>query len=191
VAHLLHGRLQRPKKLKYRNNAHNTSRQHTWWAERCRTPDGRIRPGVVVELKCQVKNIQIFDGADNAVYDIFAATDEEFGLIFPNGTDVAFIDEVYQTQPSQTVVAVSDFPPDPGPHEHLCQPAAAHAGKECGPPYRSRRRAMCGAAQCTAEGIESHPLPAPSFSAARLNRSKSIEKSLMRSRSNHLPSNSV
>lgn len=25
-----------------------------------------------------MKNIQVFDGADNAVYDIFAATDEEF-----------------------------------------------------------------------------------------------------------------
>lgn len=52
-----------------------------------------------------MKNIQVFDGADNAAYDIFAATDEEFGLIFPNGTDVAFIDEVYQTQPSQTLNA--------------------------------------------------------------------------------------
>lgn len=52
-----------------------------------------------------MKNIQIFDGADNAVYDIFAATDEEFSLIFTNGTDVAFIDEVYQKQPSQTLNA--------------------------------------------------------------------------------------
>jgi hypothetical protein len=52
-----------------------------------------------------VKNIQVFDGADNALYDIFAATDEEFALIFPNGTDVAFIDEVYQKQPSQTLNA--------------------------------------------------------------------------------------
>jgi len=46
-----------------------------------------------------VKNIQIFDGADNAVFDVFAATDEEFSLIFASGTDVAFIDEVYQNQP--------------------------------------------------------------------------------------------
>lgn len=52
-----------------------------------------------------MKNIQIFDGADNAVYDIFAATDEEFALIFPNGTDVAFIDEVYQQQPTQLLDA--------------------------------------------------------------------------------------
>jgi|SRR5581483_6481805 len=41
-----------------------------------------------------MKNIQIIDGALNAVYDIFAATDEEFALIFPDGQDVAFIDEV-------------------------------------------------------------------------------------------------
>lgn len=52
-----------------------------------------------------MKNIQVFDRADNAVYDVFAATDEEFALIFPNDTDVAFIDEVYQKQPSQTLDA--------------------------------------------------------------------------------------
>lgn len=43
-----------------------------------------------------MKNIQVFDGADNAVYDIFSATDEEFDLIFAAGQDVAFIDEVYE-----------------------------------------------------------------------------------------------
>lgn len=41
-----------------------------------------------------MKNIQVIDGADNCVYDVFAATDEEFALIFPDGQDVAFIDEV-------------------------------------------------------------------------------------------------
>lgn len=41
-----------------------------------------------------MKNIQVIDGADNCVYDIFAATEEEFELIFPPGQDVAFIDEV-------------------------------------------------------------------------------------------------
>lgn len=45
-----------------------------------------------------MKNIQIFDGANNAVYDIFSATDDEFALIFPVGEDVAFIDEVYERQ---------------------------------------------------------------------------------------------
>ena len=52
-----------------------------------------------------MKNIQVFDGADNAVYDIFTATDEEFSLIFPTGTDVAFIDEVYQKQSAQALDA--------------------------------------------------------------------------------------
>ncbi len=41
-----------------------------------------------------MKNIQVIDGAVNCVYDIFAATEEEFDLIFPSGQDVAFIDEV-------------------------------------------------------------------------------------------------
>jgi hypothetical protein len=50
-----------------------------------------------------VKNIQIFDGAENAVYDIFAATDDEFALIFPSGTDVAFIDEAYQNQSAKAL----------------------------------------------------------------------------------------
>jgi hypothetical protein len=35
------------------------------------------------------------NGAVNCVYDIFAATEDEFSLVFPPGTDVAFIDEVY------------------------------------------------------------------------------------------------
>jgi hypothetical protein len=42
-----------------------------------------------------VKNIQVIDGADNCVYDIFAATEEEFSLIFQNGEDVAFNEEVW------------------------------------------------------------------------------------------------
>ena len=41
-----------------------------------------------------MKNIQVIDGADNCVYDIFAATDEEFSVIFQAGQDIAFIDEV-------------------------------------------------------------------------------------------------
>lgn len=43
-----------------------------------------------------MKNIQVIDGAVNCVYDIFAATDEEFALIFPDGQDIAFVDEVYE-----------------------------------------------------------------------------------------------
>ena len=36
-----------------------------------------------------MKNIQIIDGAENSVYDIFQATEDEFAVIFPDGTDVA------------------------------------------------------------------------------------------------------
>ena len=42
-----------------------------------------------------MKNIQVIDGAENCVYDIFAATDADFSLIFPAGEDVAFIEELY------------------------------------------------------------------------------------------------
>lgn len=42
-----------------------------------------------------MKNIQVIDGAENCVYDIFAATDEEFAAIFPAGQDIAFIGDVY------------------------------------------------------------------------------------------------
>ena len=48
-----------------------------------------------------MKNIQVIDGAINSVYDIFAATDEEFALIFPGDQDVAFIDEVMTRGPER------------------------------------------------------------------------------------------
>ena len=41
------------------------------------------------------------DGADNSVFDVFAATDEEFALIFPQGQDVAFISEVMARGPGK------------------------------------------------------------------------------------------
>jgi hypothetical protein len=41
-----------------------------------------------------VKNIQVIDAARNAVFDVFAATEDEFALIFPPDQDVVFIDEV-------------------------------------------------------------------------------------------------
>ena len=45
-----------------------------------------------------MKNIQIIDGAENCTYDIFAATDEEFLIIFPPGQDIAFIEEVFSRE---------------------------------------------------------------------------------------------
>ena len=46
-----------------------------------------------------MKNIQVIDGAKNCAFDIFAATEEEFSLIFPDGQDVAFIDEIEARDP--------------------------------------------------------------------------------------------
>lgn len=50
-----------------------------------------------------MKNIQVIDGAVNCVYDIFQATEEEFRAIFPEGQDVAFIDEVYANGDEETL----------------------------------------------------------------------------------------
>jgi len=41
-----------------------------------------------------MKNIIVIDGAENCVYDIFAAPDDDFALIFPEGTDIAFIEDI-------------------------------------------------------------------------------------------------
>ncbi len=41
-----------------------------------------------------MKNIQVIDGASNCTYDIFAMTDEEFGILFPGpGQDIEFIED--------------------------------------------------------------------------------------------------
>jgi hypothetical protein len=50
-----------------------------------------------------MKNIQVIDGAENCVYDVFAATDEEFSLIFPSGQDIAFIDELFSRAERATI----------------------------------------------------------------------------------------
>jgi hypothetical protein len=42
-----------------------------------------------------MKNIQIFDSAENATFSIFQATEEEFAAIFPGpGQDVEFIEDL-------------------------------------------------------------------------------------------------
>ena len=43
-----------------------------------------------------MKNIQIIDSAENCVYDIFEATDEEFAFIFTNNTNIAFSEDLWQ-----------------------------------------------------------------------------------------------
>lgn len=44
-----------------------------------------------------MKNVQVIDGAINCVYDIFQIEDEGFDLIFKNGVDVAFIEDLEES----------------------------------------------------------------------------------------------
>ena len=41
-----------------------------------------------------MKNIQIIDGAANATFSLFQATEAEFDAIFPNGSEMELIEEV-------------------------------------------------------------------------------------------------
>lgn len=41
-----------------------------------------------------MKNIQIIDGADNATFSLFQATDDEYVELFVDGTDMDFIEDV-------------------------------------------------------------------------------------------------
>ena len=43
-----------------------------------------------------MKNIQIIDGADNATFSIFQATDEEFAEIFPNDQDMELSEDFHE-----------------------------------------------------------------------------------------------
>ena len=41
-----------------------------------------------------MKNIQVIDGASNCSYDIFAMTEEEFRILFPDpGQDIEFVED--------------------------------------------------------------------------------------------------
>ena len=41
-----------------------------------------------------MKNIQIIDGAANATFSVFQATDEEFAAIFPDGHDMETVEDL-------------------------------------------------------------------------------------------------
>jgi hypothetical protein len=43
-----------------------------------------------------MKNIQVIDDAENCVYDIFQASEQEFNFLFPNGQDIAFFDDIWE-----------------------------------------------------------------------------------------------
>jgi len=41
-----------------------------------------------------MKNIQIIDGAGNATFSVFQATDQEFAEIFPDGRDIELVEDL-------------------------------------------------------------------------------------------------
>ncbi len=53
-----------------------------------------------------MKNIQAIDGANNATFSIFQATEEEFALLFPDGTDVAFREDIEALLTEQQIYEV-------------------------------------------------------------------------------------
>jgi hypothetical protein len=55
-----------------------------------------------------MKNIMVIDGADNCVYDIFTASDDDFALVFPLGTDIAFIEDIERRADAERVFEALD-----------------------------------------------------------------------------------
>ncbi|HQS98416.1 MAG: hypothetical protein B7Y31_01855 [Novosphingobium sp. 16-62-11] len=43
-----------------------------------------------------MKNILIVDGAMNATFSVFQATDEEFATLFPNGEEIDLVEDVIE-----------------------------------------------------------------------------------------------
>jgi hypothetical protein len=41
-----------------------------------------------------MKNVQIIDGASNATFSIFQATEDEFAVVFPNGREMEIADDL-------------------------------------------------------------------------------------------------
>jgi hypothetical protein len=55
-----------------------------------------------------MKNIQIIDGAENCVYDIFSCEDSAFNVLFPAGTNVAFADEIWAREDQSLLGRIFD-----------------------------------------------------------------------------------
>lgn len=53
----------------------------------------------VAAFECEnscMKNVQIIDGAGNATFSVFQATEEEFAAIFPNGRDIELVEDLME-----------------------------------------------------------------------------------------------
>jgi hypothetical protein len=47
-----------------------------------------------------MKNIQVIDPANNCTYSIYSISDEEFSIIFPDGADIEFIEDLVKRLPA-------------------------------------------------------------------------------------------
>ena len=43
-----------------------------------------------------MKNVQVIDGAANATFSVFQATEDEFAVIFPGGRDMEIVDDLVE-----------------------------------------------------------------------------------------------
>ncbi|WP_197507431.1 MULTISPECIES: hypothetical protein [unclassified Mesorhizobium] len=61
-----------------------------------------------VQSDASMKNVQLIDGADNTAYNIYAVSDEDFELIFPNGQDIEFIEDFFKRVGSKRAKQVQE-----------------------------------------------------------------------------------
>jgi hypothetical protein len=64
----------------------------------------RIDDGAWIDIQGKrtlMKNVQYIDDADNCPYDIYALTDEEFTMVFPDGQDIEFIEDLTKRIPDE------------------------------------------------------------------------------------------
>ena len=50
-----------------------------------------------------MKFVQIIDGAENCVYDVFRSSESDFALLFPDGTDIAFSEDLEDRKDNELV----------------------------------------------------------------------------------------
>lgn len=55
-----------------------------------------------------MKNIQIVDSAENCLFSIYSATEEEYKIIFPDGTDIEFIEDFFIRAGEKTAIEITN-----------------------------------------------------------------------------------
>jgi hypothetical protein len=49
-----------------------------------------------LEVSPNMKNFLVIDGAENSTHDVFGVNEKLFAIVFPDGTDISFLDEVVE-----------------------------------------------------------------------------------------------